>query len=51
VALPSHQDLNHTQGCCAAKAEGVLRSSKTMLSLLLLSPLLLQVGQTVQHWW
>jgi hypothetical protein len=29
----------------------VLQSSKTMLSLLLLSPLLLQVSQTVQHWW
>ena len=54
-----------TQGCCAAKARVVLQSSKTMLPLLLLSPLqllvlpllllvllllLLPVCQFVQHW-
>ena len=32
-----------TQRCCAAKAPVVLQSSKTMLPLLLLSPLLLLV--------
>ena len=40
-----------TEASVVSTEEGVLRSSMTMLSLLLLSPLLLQVGQTVQHWW